>query len=648
MAVIIYLTGRANNLLRRLVIYLLLAMMNGMLVGPFIYLWFSGTISLERVAEFSVATMTVEMIPFLSLFLAKTLNGTPSGSSRFLRVFVIFFVIVDEIIMSIEFGAFSQHSLSLINTRYPLFIVASSVTSYWFVIPMSIEMAISSILLRKSFSKFLFFVLVSQSAIMLLTPAAFQSQFWSTISIYLSASVMTAIFIVVFEYLYRVQHIKKRVGNFLILLLLAYSIMMAGVFVWLIGQSPYLLSAGSIFEMIVFLTLVLNPERSTAGKSVFWLASRRWSFSLLLIIFVPEFFMGAAIDLRYFGVASYISSIGLVPIAGSVFSSVSSAVFDFVVSVSSISLSPWFLIMMGIEMGSLVVFKIKITHDRETKLRLFLMLLAYGVYTVYLPSFFLNDPAKVPFLGWSMGIGTAGPVSPIYLLPIFLSYVITAVLSLFFGSRQLCSAFCPASTMYQGTFYDSMKKFNNGGNLSRSVTRSNRRGKILFRSVSLVVYFSMGAAALISYLNSTGVLDLTIYGYDPEFMIYLIIFGFVWYAAFIAMPFIGSYGCINTGFCSWGNFNRFFSKLGFFRLRVTDPQQCISCKTKDCATVCPVGNYGQPGSFILKGEFKDSRCVGIGDCVEACPYDNIFYYDVRHWIRGKIGKDRVREEMPEE
>ncbi len=648
MAAIIYLTGRADNLLRRLIIYLLLAMMNGMLVGPLIYLLFSGHIPLDRAAELSVASMAAEMLPFVALFLLKTLNRTAAGSSRFLRVFVIVFVIVDEIMMSIEFSAFSQGSSSLINSRYPLYLLASSVTSFWFVIPMSIEMAISSILLKRTFSRFLFFVLFSQSAIMLLDPAAFQPRFWTTISIYLSASVMTAILIVIFEYLYRAQSIKKHLGNYLILLLLAYSVMMAGVFLWLTDASPYLLFSGSIFEMIVFLALAMNPERSTTGKSVFWLASRRWSFSLLLLIFVAEFFMGAAIDLRYFGTASYISSIGLVPVAGSVISLASAAMFDFVVFVSSISLSPWFLVMMGIEMGSLVVFKIGKTHDRETKIRLVLMLIAYGVYTVYLPSFFLSDPAKVPFLGWTMGIGTVGPVSPLYLLPIFLSYIITAILSLFFGSRQLCSAFCPASTMYQGTFYDSMKKFNNGGNFSRSLTRSNRSGKILFRTVSLVVYFSMGAAAVISYLNSTGMLDLTIYGYDPEFMIYLILFGFVWYAVFIAMPFVGSYGCINTGFCSWGNFNRFFSKLGFFRLRVNDPQQCISCQTKDCATVCPVGNHGQPGSFISKGEYKDSRCVGIGDCVEACPYDNIFYYDVRHWIRGKIGKDRVSEEMSED
>ncbi|HLH85967.1 MAG TPA: 4Fe-4S dicluster domain-containing protein, partial [Thermoplasmataceae archaeon] len=81
---------------------------------------------------------------------------------------------------------------------------------------------------------------------------------------------------------------------------------------------------------------------------------------------------------------------------------------------------------------------------------------------------------------------------------------------------------------------------------------------------------------------------------------------------------------------------RFISKFGFFRLKVKDPSTCVTCETKACATACPIGNYGQPAQFIEKGEYKDSRCVGIGDCVDACPYDNIFYFDVRHWIRNKV------------
>ena len=66
------------------------------------------------------------------------------------------------------------------------------------------------------------------------------------------------------------------------------------------------------------------------------------------------------------------------------------------------------------------------------------------------------------------------------------------------------------------------------------------------------------------------------------------------------MPYFGNYGCINTGYCHWGNFNRWISKFGSFRLKVNDPMQCVNCKTKDCATACPVGLSTQPGNFITQ------------------------------------------------
>ena len=235
-----------------------------------------------------------------------------------------------------------------------------------------------------------------------------------------------------------------------------------------------------------------------------------------------------------------------------------------------------------------------------------------------------------------MGIGSGGPVSPLLILPMVLTYVISGILSFLFGSRQLCSVFCTAPLMYQGTFYDSMKKFNRSSNGAKSVTSFNKTGSRIYRVVSLTVYASIIGTAVISYLDSIGKISLYIFGVDPEYFLYILYFDILWYVVFITMPFVGSYGCVNTGYCHWGNFNRFISKFGFFRLKVKDTNQCVTCKTKDCAQACPVGNYGQPGSFISKGEYRDGRCIGIGDCVNACPYDNIFYYDVRHWIKEKM------------
>ncbi len=638
MAYIVYLSRNAANPVKKLLVYLLLAMMNGMLIGPLIYLLFPGLMSVDAAFEISAVAMSAEMIPFLVKFVSNILGDKNSEETGMLQFFVIFFVLVDEILMSIEFNILSNPSF-MTNASTNIFrMVSESISNYWFIFPMSLEMVLTVAFLQKKISRIGLTVMAFQAAIMFLSPTAVNSFHWGQITVYVSAAVMTGLLIIIFEYLYRKNSVSKYLGNYLLLLLLAYAIMMAGVFFWQYAGTVYVFASGTILNMVLFLHLAMNPERTTEGKKLFWLADRKWSFYLLLLVFVAEFFMGGVLDNQYFGAVTYVNSLGIISINGPFYVIISKSIYDFIMGFSSISLSPFFYIMMGFEMGALIVFKALKTRSRETIVRLGLMMVAYALYTTYLPTFFYTDPAKLPFLGWSMGIGTVGPFSPLYLVPIFLSYVITAVLSLLFGARNLCSVFCPAPAMYQGTFYNSMKKFNKSGTVAKSLTSANKLGGVIYRSVSLTVYVAIGTAAVLSYLTSIGTISLSIYGTDPTVFIYLLLFGPAWYIVFILMPFVGSYGCINTGYCSWGNFNRFFTKLGFFRLKVKSVNQCLTCSTKDCVSACPVGNYGQAGSFIEKGEFVNSRCVGVGDCVEACPYDNIFFYDVRHWIRGRAAR----------
>ena len=639
MAYAIYAASRADNPLRKLVVYLILAMMNGMLVAPFIYLAFPGILSEIGAVEVALVAMAVELIPFLALFMRDIFLEDQDASRRFLMVFTSVFVILDEVLMSLVFNLVLSHQqyLALMSTS-PVAAIFQSVSSYWFVFPMSIEMFLSIILMRRDQNSWTLVLLLAQASIMFLAPPAVTGHHWGPLMVYLSGAVMTGFFVFLFEHLYRAQSVRRSMGSYILLLLAVYTAMMAGVFLWQVYGSIYLFSLAMIADMALYLWGTLHRGMLSTGARTYWLANRRWSFSFLLLVFAAEFFMGAAFDIQYYGAVPFIASTGIVPLTGSMLSIVGKAVFDFFIFFGSVSLSSWFLVMMGIEMGSLVVFKIRKTREMETRIRLSLMLVAYGIYSILLPSFIVQNPASVPFIGWSMGIGTAGPVSPLLILPMVLTYVTSGILSLLFGSRQLCSVFCTAPVMYQGTFYDSMKKFNNSSGMSKSLTRADRTGNMVYRIVSNMVYVSVIAAAVISWLDSTGRLNLTFYGTDPEYMLYIFYFGFLWYAVFILMPYVGSYGCINTGYCQWGNFNRFISRFGFFRLKVRDPNQCVTCPTKDCASACPVGNYGQPGSFITKGEYKDSRCVGIGDCVNACPYENIFYYDVRHFVREKISK----------
>ncbi len=90
--------------------------------------------------------------------------------------------------------------------------------------------------------------------------------------------------------------------------------------------------------------------------------------------------------------------------------------------------------------------------------------------------------------------------------------------------------------------------------------------------------------------------------------------------------------------CQRGVVNQFFSNLGPFKLRVRDPMACVNCRTVDCAKACPVGITDMRGSFIKKGEMKSFKCIGAGDCIEACPEDNIFIYDVRRALRERLSR----------
>ncbi|MDA4132228.1 MAG: 4Fe-4S dicluster domain-containing protein, partial [Thaumarchaeota archaeon] len=387
-------------------------------------------------------------------------------------------------------------------------------------------------------------------------------------------------------------------------------------------------------EMVIYFTIVLDQRSLTAPPLQEWLSMPNWAFALLLSVFVAEFFMGGVLDIQAFG-TSYFTGLPLASLAGSALTVVGAAFYDFIVFVSSITASFLFLAMMGVEMGALVVFKIRYARETETKIRLVLLLVAYAIYSLFLPVFVLGAVLpSIPWIGWSMGIGTAGALAPAVIFALVGTYLISGGLSFLFGSRQLCSLFCTAALMYQGTTIDAMSSFNRTSKLGRKYLTS--RIPSAYKVVVTLVWGSLLAGAVLSYLTSVGVVDITVFGADAGYFLYAFYFSFLWYVVWIMTPFVGTYGCATTGVCGWGAFNQLISRVGLFRLKVRDSDACTNCKTKDCAKVCPVGLTDMPGAFIEKGEFRSFKCVGVGDCVSACPYNNVFFFDVRNWIRMKL------------
>jgi polyferredoxin len=616
----------------------LLVMMASMFVSAVVYLYFPGSVTLFELVALNMISMSVGLIPILTaLFRGDSqLDETRKGSAVSSRSMVfgafIALALLSEVFMGWTFAIVS--GVASTTSQGALASLVESMSSYWFVFTMASEMAVTLYLVGKRFPSSFRWLVALQTAIMVLSPTAFGSSPWVSAALWGNSAVMVVAIILIFEYLYKNRTVAAGALSYLVRLLGAYALMMAGIFVWLLYGDAILFVLSIVAEMVIYFSIVLDGKRLTAPPLQGWLSMPNWAFALLLSVFVAEFFMGGVLDVQANG-TSYFTDLPFASMAGSALTVVGAAFYDFIVFVSSITASFLFLAMMGIEMGALVVFKMKYARETETKIRLALVLAAYAIYSLFLPVFVLGPALpSIPWVGWSMGLGTAGALAPAVILALVGTYVISGGLSFLFGSRQICSLFCTAALMYQGTTIDAMSSFNRTSKLGRKYLTG--RIPSAYKVVVTLVWGSLLGAAVLSYLTSVGAVSITIFGYDTGFFLYAFYFSFLWYVVWIATPFVGTYGCATTGVCGWGAFNQLISRVGLFRIRVRDSDTCSNCKTKDCAKVCPVGLTEMPGAFVEKGEFRSFKCIGVGDCVSACPYNNVFFFDVRNWIRMKL------------
>ncbi|MCL4355076.1 MAG: 4Fe-4S dicluster domain-containing protein [Nitrososphaerota archaeon] len=631
-------TSRVATLYDGSVMLFLLTMMVAMFVSAVYYIYVPSITTLFVLFAANMVSMSIFLVPIVAslMYGGKKLDDFGVGGLTLLGAFqlaAVALVMAAEVFMGWAFTLASGAITPDGSSAGIYSALVGSIGSYWFVFTMAGEMAITLYLLRDRLQKAVWTVVGAQVLIMLFSPTAINSSDWARYSTYLASVVMIVLFIYVFEFLFRNRSLERGTSDYLVRILLAYGIMMAGIFAWLLFGNEEVFALSLLVEMAVYFSAVIRNRESGSGSES-WQSRPLWVFAVLSFLFVAEFFMGAAIDVYAYGTA-YFTSLPLVPIAGSILGAMAAAGYDFITYFSAVTASVWYLVMMGIEMGALVLFKIRYSRELETKVRLGMVIVAYAVYAVFLPYFVFPSTARyIPWIGWSMGVGTAGALAPAVALALLGTYFASGLLSFFFGSRNVCSVFCTAALMYQGTAIDSMSSFNRTSKLGRRFLTS--RLSATYKWVVSVVWFSLVAAAMLSYLNSIGVIDVTVFGADTSFFTYSFYFSFLWYIVWILIPFMGTYACATTGMCGWGSFNQLISRFGLFKLKVKDSDTCVTCATKDCAKVCPVGITDQPGSFIGTGQLKTMRCIGVGDCVTACPYQNIYFYDIRAWLRARL------------
>ena len=627
----------------------LLVMMAAMLGGAAIYFAAPSRTSAVAGLWVAAAVMSVSVFPLFAVLIRHAARVTagdvaPTWGRPWLFLgSVAALVLANELLMGWTFSmaagtSFPVGSAADIGTG-----LATIVSSSWFLFTMSAEMALAAYLLRDRFDRPVLWIFLGQAAIMFLSPPALADAQWQWTTLLLGSGAMIGFFVYVMEFLYRHREFGRGLAEYLGRLLALYAVMMAGLFLWLRYGDPSVFALSIVLEMVLFLDAIVTTERFGAEPRFSWQLEPRWTVTALAWIFVAELFMGAFLDLRLFGDA-WLALVPALPLTGAPVAVAYNAVYNGFWFVALVTGSTWFLAMMGAEMGALVAFKFRETRQRELRARLVLMMGSYTLAAVYFPSVYyatafpnLPQGTAVPVLGWSMGIGSAA-IAPSAFLALFLTYVIVGVLALLFGRRVICSVFCTAPLMFQGTTIDAMKSFNRSSPIAHRFLGS--RFSRAYSVTTGVTMASLVIASLVSYFDQAGLAAVSILGADPTVFLFALYFSILWYAMFVAIPYAGNYNCVTMGWCYTGTITAAFQTLGFYKLKVRDRQVCRDCTTVDCARSCPVGLVDMVGHFRTKGEYRTAKCCGVGDCVGACPYGNLYIHDVRHWIRERTGAGR--------
>ncbi len=576
----------------------LLAMMGEMWISVVVYLAAPSISSLIAGLAVSGVLMVVTAVPVLLSLVRSRARGVSATTVEDLPIrlgwglagAIAGLVLLNEFLMSwglqLAAGAVPFAGGALAG-------FVAGVNSPWFLFTMAGEMVLTGVLIRRRISRPLFAFLMVQAAIMLFSPPALSNANWASISIYASSALMIGLFVYLFEYIYRHRQFPAAFGSYLVTLAGIYGLMMVGVFAWQDFGDGTTFAVSVVLEMTLVYFAVARPHVFTEGPSPPWQLRPAWTFALLSGVFVAEVCMGAILSVQL-DPADYAGTFPFLPLAGPPSVLVLNALSNGFWFFATAAASSWFLIMMGVEMGALVVFKFRETKNLENRVRLLLMMGCYAGFAVFYPSIYFAlvfpaapDPSTVPVLGWPMGIGSYPFAAGVFGI-VLITYIVLGALTALFGRRVVCSVFCTAPLMYQGTAIDSMKSFNRSSPIARKYLSSR-----FSAAYSLTLGFVMVAlvvTSLLSYLDSIGAANVYIQGNDPSVFFFVASFSVSWYVLFVAIPYAGSYNCVTMGWCYTGTISQAFQKIGFFKLKVRDRQVCRDCTTLDCAKGCPSGS----------------------------------------------------------
>ena len=272
------------------------------------------------------------------------------------------------------------------------------------------------------------------------------------------------------------------------------------------------------------------------------------------------------------------------------------------------TMSPFYVIMMGAEMAFLVYERFK--HSKNLGVKRWALVILVGI-----PLFAVAIPYYTNFYVFGM----SGMIFPVALIPFIISLVAVVVAVSLFGRRAYCNAVCMSAHMWTNIFYDQFKPKKS------SIVWDYLRWVFL---IPMVVAFTLYVAMELKVgtppnigMTSLGPLDF--YG--------MFTLNYIWWFLYFLTPVFGAYSCARQGWCGFGTFTGLFNKV-MFKVRAKKVETCKSCEAKSCDSACPV-KIPISADVLKKGYTNRISCVGCGDCVEACPYENLEIIDITSYFR---------------
>jgi NAD-dependent dihydropyrimidine dehydrogenase PreA subunit len=272
------------------------------------------------------------------------------------------------------------------------------------------------------------------------------------------------------------------------------------------------------------------------------------------------------------------------------------------------TMSPFYVIMMGAEMAFLVYERFK--HSKNLGVKRWALVILVGI-----PLFVVAIPYYTNFYVFGM----SGMIFPVTLIPFIISLVAVVVAVSLFGRRAYCNVVCMSAHMWTNIFYDQFKPKKS------SIVWDYLRWVFL---IPMVVAFTLYVAMELKVwtppkIGMTSLDPLNFYG--------MFTLNYIWWFLYFLTPVFGAYSCARQGWCGFGTFTGLFNKV-MFKVKAKKVETCKSCEAKSCDSACPV-KIPISADVLKKGYTNRISCVGCGDCVEACLYENLEIIDITSYFR---------------